>query len=77
MLQETPAYDRLVAERGDVPARVRGEADRIHRQLAPLLHRQRTTSPGHAPRDAYGPQDRPGRHATPQRKDAATTSARR
>lgn len=33
MFQETPIYSRLVAERGDVPARVRGEAERT-RDLA-------------------------------------------
>ncbi|MET9442762.1 hypothetical protein [Streptomyces sp. NPDC006610] len=37
MFQETPIYTRLVAERGDVPARVRGEADRIHRDLARVM----------------------------------------
>jgi hypothetical protein len=37
VFQETPVYDRLVAERGDVPVLVRGEADRLHRHLAPLL----------------------------------------
>ncbi|MEU1707824.1 hypothetical protein ABZ478_20960 [Streptomyces sp. NPDC005706] len=34
MFQDTPIYSRLVAERGDVPAEVRGEADRIHHDLA-------------------------------------------
>ncbi|MEU5193715.1 hypothetical protein AB0G86_06575 [Streptomyces scabiei] len=37
MFQPTPVYDRLVAERGDVPVQVRGEADRIHRDLAQVL----------------------------------------
>ncbi|MFF7389467.1 hypothetical protein ACFZAE_13630 [Streptomyces scabiei] len=32
---ETPIYSRLVAERGDVPARARDEADRVHRMLEP------------------------------------------
>ncbi|MFH8804634.1 hypothetical protein ACH4F6_34610 [Streptomyces sp. NPDC017936] len=35
--QETPIFSRLVAERGDVPAQVRGEADRIRRDLAQVL----------------------------------------
>nr|WP_322725432.1 hypothetical protein [Streptomyces spongiae] len=35
MSVETPIYSRLVAERGDIPARVRDEADRLRRQLAP------------------------------------------
>ncbi|WP_406482302.1 hypothetical protein [Streptomyces sp. NBC_01615] len=37
MFQETPIYARLVTERGDVPARVRGEAERIHRDLARVI----------------------------------------
>lgn len=37
MFQETPIYSRLVAERGDVPAQVRGEADRIRRDLARVM----------------------------------------
>ncbi|MFD7438839.1 hypothetical protein [Streptomyces sp. NPDC059861] len=37
MFQETPIFSRLVAERGDVPAQVRGEAERIRRDLARVL----------------------------------------
>ncbi|MET8560835.1 hypothetical protein ABZV75_09610 [Streptomyces flaveolus] len=37
MFQETPIYSQLVAERGDVPARVRGEALRIHHDLAQVM----------------------------------------
>ncbi|WP_079057454.1 hypothetical protein [Streptomyces cellostaticus] len=37
MFQETPIFNRLVAERGDVPAQVRGEADRIRHDLARVL----------------------------------------
>ncbi|MEV6808298.1 hypothetical protein ACH4NF_00375 [Streptomyces sp. NPDC017248] len=37
MFQETPIFSRLVAERGDIPAQVRGEADRIHRELARVM----------------------------------------
>ncbi|GAA2195926.1 hypothetical protein [Streptomyces tricolor] len=37
MFQETPIFSRLVAERGDIPAQVRGEADRIHRDLARVM----------------------------------------
>ncbi|MET9660451.1 hypothetical protein [Streptomyces sp. NPDC006510] len=33
MSRETPIYNRLVAEQGDVPAEVRGEAQRIERDL--------------------------------------------
>ncbi|MEV7130939.1 hypothetical protein [Streptomyces sp. NPDC093260] len=31
MFSETPIYSRLIAERGDIPARARDEADRMHR----------------------------------------------
>jgi hypothetical protein len=37
VFSQTPVYDRLVAERGDIPAQVRGEADRIQRDLAQVL----------------------------------------
>ncbi|MFF5538444.1 hypothetical protein ACFY71_39340 [Streptomyces cinerochromogenes] len=37
MFQETPIFSRLVAERGDIPTQVRGEADRIHRDLARVM----------------------------------------
>ncbi|MET9078661.1 hypothetical protein [Streptomyces sp. NPDC004232] len=37
MFQETPIFNRLVAERGDVPAQARGEADRIRHELARVL----------------------------------------
>jgi hypothetical protein len=33
----TPIYQRLVAERGDVPAQVRSEAERIQRDLAQII----------------------------------------
>ncbi|MFB0619378.1 hypothetical protein [Streptomyces sp. AGS-58] len=37
MFQETPIFSRLVAERGDIPTQVRGEAERIHRDLARVM----------------------------------------
>ena len=37
MFQDTPIYNRLVVERGDVPAEVRSEAERIHRELARVI----------------------------------------
>nr|WP_079146936.1 hypothetical protein [Streptomyces griseochromogenes] len=37
MFQETPIFNRLVAERGDVPAQARGEADRVRHELAQVL----------------------------------------
>jgi hypothetical protein len=42
VFQQTPVYDRLVVERGDIPVHVRREAERIHRDLAQVL---RQTSP--------------------------------
>ncbi|MFC8144481.1 hypothetical protein ACFUKV_22555 [Streptomyces paradoxus] len=33
MFQDSPIYDRLIAERGDVPAQVRREAERVSREL--------------------------------------------
>ncbi|GGW55343.1 hypothetical protein GCM10010503_35480 [Streptomyces lucensis JCM 4490] len=52
MFQDTPIYTRLVAERGDVPARVRGEAERIHHDLARVM-------PPPAPHSASGPSAAP------------------
>jgi hypothetical protein len=37
LFQETPIYSRLVAERGDIPTQVRGEADRILRELESVM----------------------------------------
>ncbi|WP_225101155.1 hypothetical protein [Streptomyces sp. CoH27] len=37
VFQETPIFNRLVAERGDVPAQARGEADRVRHELAQVL----------------------------------------
>ncbi|MCT9079817.1 hypothetical protein [Streptomyces fulvoviolaceus] len=33
MFQDSPIYDRLVAERGDVPTQARREAERVSREL--------------------------------------------
>ncbi|MEU7427515.1 MULTISPECIES: hypothetical protein [unclassified Streptomyces] len=56
MFHETPIFNRLVSERGDVPAQARGEADRVRHQLAQVLPsapwpvaevpRQRAHAPG-------------------------------
>ncbi|MGC3001329.1 hypothetical protein ACPF8X_23905 [Streptomyces sp. G35A] len=54
MFQQTPVYDRLVAERGDVPVQVRGEADRIHRDLAQVLRPASASQPS-APRNVFDP----------------------
>ncbi|MEU1306955.1 hypothetical protein [Streptomyces shenzhenensis] len=37
MFQDSPIYDRLVAERGDVPAGVRREADRLRREVEAVM----------------------------------------
>jgi hypothetical protein len=58
VFQQTPVYDRLVAERGDVPVQVRGEADRIHRDLAQVLHRTSTARPS-APQNVFDPKTPP------------------
>ncbi|MEZ3181856.1 hypothetical protein KYY02_25240 [Streptomyces pimonensis] len=58
MFQQTPVYDRLVAERGDVPVQVRGEADRIHRDLAQVLHRASTARPS-TPQNVFDPKTPP------------------
>ncbi|MFH8803922.1 hypothetical protein ACH4F6_30725 [Streptomyces sp. NPDC017936] len=54
MFQQTPVYDRLVAERGDIPVQVRGEADRIHRDLAQVLRQASTPQPS-APQSVFAP----------------------
>ncbi|MBC2905490.1 hypothetical protein [Streptomyces cupreus] len=33
MFQDSPIYDRLISERGDVPLQVRREAERVSREL--------------------------------------------
>ncbi|ULR47946.1 hypothetical protein L3078_00875 [Streptomyces deccanensis] len=53
MFQETPIFSRLVDERGDIPAQVRGEAERIQRDLARVL-RQAPASPLNTPRNSPG-----------------------
>ncbi|MEU6102747.1 hypothetical protein [Streptomyces flaveolus] len=55
MFQQTPVYDRLVAERGDVPVQVHGEADRIHRDLARVLRQTSTTSQPSVPQSVFEP----------------------
>jgi hypothetical protein len=59
VVKQTPVYDRLVAERGDAPVQVRGEADRIHRDLAQVL-RQASTSQPSAPQSVFEPKASPG-----------------
>ncbi|MER6168916.1 hypothetical protein [Streptomyces violaceorubidus] len=47
MFQDSPIYDRLVAERGDVPEQVRRDAERVNRELEVVMRPLRT--PGHLP----------------------------
>lgn len=54
VFQQTPVYDRRVAERGDAPVQVRGEADRIHRDLAQVLRRASASRPS-APQNVFDP----------------------
>ncbi|MFI7296913.1 hypothetical protein [Streptomyces sp. NPDC050121] len=58
MFQQTPVYDRLVAERGDIPVQVRGEADRIHRDLAQVLRQTSAPQPS-TPRSVFEPKQPP------------------
>ncbi|MFE5191225.1 hypothetical protein [Streptomyces sp. NPDC056628] len=47
MFQDSPIYDRLIAERGDIPLQVRREAERVSRDLEFVL--QPLRSPGLPP----------------------------
>ncbi|MFF9021167.1 hypothetical protein [Streptomyces eurythermus] len=58
MFHETPVYDRLVAERGDIPVQVRGEADRIRRDLAQVLPWAVTSRPS-TPQNVFEPKHLP------------------
>ncbi|MBZ3906039.1 hypothetical protein WB401_06575 [Streptomyces brasiliscabiei] len=55
MSLDTPIYSRLVAERGDIPARVRDEADRVRRQLEGVIPGSGSAdaSPGAAQRGSF------------------------
>lgn len=54
MFQDSPIYDRLVAERGDVPGQVRREAERVNRELELVMR------PLHAPGHGLGAERPPG-----------------
>ncbi|MFH8449422.1 hypothetical protein ACH4CD_09275 [Streptomyces fungicidicus] len=47
MFQDSPIYDRLIAECGDVPAQVRREAERVSRELEMVM--RPLQSPGYGP----------------------------
>ncbi|WP_079085691.1 hypothetical protein [Streptomyces dysideae] len=53
MFQDSPIYDRLIAERGDIPTQARREAERIRRELEFVM--QPLQGMGHAQ-----PPGRPG-----------------
>ncbi|GAB2871493.1 hypothetical protein GCM10027074_43820 [Streptomyces deserti] len=64
MFQDSPIYDRLIAECGDVPAQVRREAERVSRELELVM--RPLQSPGYAP----GPLDRPHHPGTGWQRSA-------
>jgi len=47
VFQDSPIYDRLIAECGDVPAQVRREAERVSRELESVM--RPLQSPGSLP----------------------------
>jgi len=54
VFDDTPIYHRLVSERGDVPAQVRGEAERIRRELDRVMSAPSSFTPGlPAPRGVF------------------------
>ncbi|NEB03652.1 hypothetical protein [Streptomyces sp. SID13726] len=59
MFQDSPIYDRLVAERGDVPAQTRREAERVRRELEYVMRPLQSLMPPPVP-DRPAPQGHPG-----------------
>jgi hypothetical protein len=57
VFQDSPIYDRLIAERGDIPLQVRREAERVSRELEFAMQPLLQSSGGHLPA--------PGRPAPP------------
>ncbi|MFJ5531729.1 hypothetical protein [Streptomyces sp. NPDC093261] len=53
MFQDAPIYHRLVAERGDVPARVRDAAESIRRELEGVMRTGQP--PGPSRQDLFAP----------------------
>ncbi|MDQ0596875.1 hypothetical protein QF037_001220 [Streptomyces canus] len=47
MFQDSPIYDRLIAERGDVPTQVRREAERVSRELEFVMQPLRSMDRSH------------------------------
>ncbi|MDL2078485.1 hypothetical protein QNN03_18785 [Streptomyces sp. GXMU-J15] len=52
MFQDSPIYDRLISERGDVPSQVRREAERVSRELEFVMQPLESFSPLPAERPA-------------------------
>ncbi|MET8169524.1 hypothetical protein ACFU6S_24790 [Streptomyces sp. NPDC057456] len=46
VFDDTPIYHRLITERGDVPAQVKGEAERIKRDLDRVMSAPSSFTPG-------------------------------
>ncbi|GCB43416.1 hypothetical protein [Streptomyces sp. NL15-2K] len=46
MFQDSPIYDRLVAEHGDVPTQTRREAERVSRELEYVMRPLQSHAPG-------------------------------
>ncbi|MEV5438279.1 hypothetical protein AB0K80_20035 [Streptomyces sp. NPDC052682] len=67
MFQDSPIYDRLIAECGDVPAQVRREAERVSRELELVM--RPLQSPGLTPGLAPG-LDRPQHPGTGWQRSA-------
>ncbi|MFE1260596.1 hypothetical protein ACFW5X_08720 [Streptomyces albogriseolus] len=57
MFQDSPIYDRLIAECGDVPAQVRREAERVNRELESVMRPLQSPGYGSGP---DRPQQAPG-----------------
>ncbi|MFI9648348.1 hypothetical protein ACIHAA_18875 [Streptomyces sp. NPDC052040] len=59
MFQDAPIYHRLVAERGDVPARVRDAAESIRRELEGVMRTGQPPGPSRQDLFTPAPQLRP------------------
>ncbi|MEU6356570.1 hypothetical protein ABZ896_45910 [Streptomyces sp. NPDC047072] len=55
MFQDSPIYDRLVAERGDVPTQARREAERVRRELEYVMRPFQPLMPPPAPERPMSP----------------------
>ncbi|MCI3274012.1 hypothetical protein [Streptomyces cylindrosporus] len=55
MFQDSPIYDRLVAERGDVPTQTRREAERVSRELEYAMRPLQSFAPAPIPERPASP----------------------